>query len=576
MTTNTDSLDLLRGVPLFHGLVEADLVAVAQATTSRELAAGDFLFRQGDPGDALFVVVSGTLAARLDAGLESERTLSTFAPGDFFGEMALLTGAPRSATVQATSASVVLSLGKSAFDDLVRSTPEIALQLSRVLSSRLSATNDQLSRHLAGTTAVIVVGERAAGDEVLDAAIASIARQTRRGAERVNATGGAATDAAAAIAGARQRGRHAILVIDEQAARGTPSPVRRGETIWLLATSAERVPEARTMGAALRDAGYAVRLAYLGDRGKPFPDFPPGVYPPLRIVRGADRKPAVDSFARALIGATIGVALSGGAAQGTAHVGVLQALVTAGVPIDMIAGTSGGALYGSLVAAGLTVDEAKARVIHNTRHNLRDRSDYTLPRTGILRGASIERMIHESTNGARFEDLHFPLYAVAADLATGEEVVVERGPVSHGVRASISVPGIFEPFTVDGRLLVDGGVVNPLPVSVCRARGANFVIACSVPAPGKLKQGSGPQRYNILSVIVRSYYFAGDVIANANAADADVLIKPAVEGFGWRDYKSSPDIIEAGRIAGEAALGRIWERIPVVRDRSLAGGRVVQ
>lgn len=555
MTMNTGSLDLLRRVPLFHGLVEADLVAVAQATTSRELAAGDVLFRQGDPGDALFVVAAGTLAARLDAGLESERTLSAFGPGDFFGEMALLTGAPRSATVQATSACVVLSLGKSAFDELVRSTPEIALQLSRVLSSRLSATNDQLSRHLAGTTAVVVVGDRAVGDEVLDAAIASIARQTRRGAERVNA--------AAAIAGARQRGRHAILVADEVTVRGAASPVRRGETIWLLATSSERLPEARTAGAALRDAGYEVRLAYVGERGKPFPEFPAGVYPPLRIVRGANGKPAVDSFARALIGATIGVALSGGAAQGTAHVGVLQALVTAGVPIDMIAGTSGGALYGSLVAAGLTVDEAKARVIHNTRHNLRDRSDYTLPRTGILRGASIERMIHESTNGARFEDLHFPLYAVAADLATGEEVVVERGPVSHGVRASISVPGIFEPFEIDGRLLVDGGVVNPLPVSVCRARGANFVIACSVPAPGKLKQGSGPQRYNILSVIVRSYYFAGDVIANANAADADVLIKPAVEGFGWRDYKSSPDIIEAGRIAGQAALGRIRERIPV-------------
>ena len=135
-----------------------------------------------------------------------------------------------------------------------------------------------------------------------------------------------------------------------------------------------------------------------------------------------------------------------------------------------------------------------------------------------------------------------------------------------GVRASISVPGIFEPFTIYGRVLVDGGVVNPLPVSVCRAKGADFVIAVSVPAPGKLKQGASASgktaRFNILSVVVRSYYFAGDIIANASAAGADVLIKPEVEHFGWRDYKSSPDIIEAGRVAGEAAISRIRQLLP--------------
>jgi NTE family protein len=242
---------------------------------------------------------------------------------------------------------------------------------------------------------------------------------------------------------------------------------------------------------------------------------------------------------------------------------VLTSLVTHGIPIDLIAGTSGGALYGSLLACGLSVDAVQARVIHNTRKNLRDRSDYTIPRTGLIRGNAIERMVHESTGGARFEDLHIPLYAVAADLATGEEVVVERGPVSHGVRASISVPGLFEPFTVDGRVLVDGGVVNPLPVSVCRARGADFVIAVSVPAPGKLNRGTGPLRYNIVSVVMRSYYFAGDVIANASVADADVLIAPSVEHFGWRDYQSSPAIIAAGREAGDAAIDEIRARLPV-------------
>ena len=531
--------ELLRRVPLFHGLASIDLDAVARATRARDAAPGEWIFRQGDPGDTLLIVASGRLEAVIDSGLASEVVLTAFSAGDFFGEMALLTGAARSAGVRAVAQSRLLSLDKQAFDGLAQSAPEMALQLSRVLSSRLSATNEQLSRHLPSSSVVIPLGDARRANEILARTTASIERQIRRGR------------------------RHTVSVSDLASVRGSDSVVRRGEMVWLLAADAEGLVVARSHAQGLRDAGIRFRVAYVGARGDAFPEFAGAPFPALRILAQPAGGYAVDPFARALMGATIGVALSGGAAQGTAHVGVLQALVEAGVPIDLIAGTSGGALYGALVAAGLTVDQAKARVIHNTRKNLRDRSDYTLPRTGILRGASIERMIHESTNGARFEDLHFPLYAVAADLATGEEVVIERGPVSHGVRASISVPGIFEPFTIDGRVLVDGGVVNPLPVSVCRSRGANFVIACSVPAPGKLKQDAGATAYNILSVIVRSYYFAGDVIANASAADADILIKPAVNGFGWRDYKSSPAIMEAGRMAGEAAIERIMTKLPI-------------
>ena len=557
----TSMNELLRRVPLFAGLTDADLRDVARAAVPIAVETGGWVFREGDAGEALFVVEGGTLEAVLDAERASERVVTTFTTGDFFGEMALLTGEPRSASVRCTSAARLLRVGQRDFNELVQSTPSIAVQLSRVLSSRLAATNEQLTAHTGGVSIVIRAGHASAIDALLARATDSIARQTGRPARLVPADG---PDAAGVMLECRRSRTHVVAVATMDTILTPTGMFRRGVDVWFVAESAAALRGCAADMAVLDRAGYRVRAAYIGARGDALPDLATGGPPPVRIVRAREGTPAVDSFARALIGATIGVALSGGAAQGTAHVGVLEALVRAGVPIDLIAGTSGGALYGSLLASGLSVDQVKERVIHNTRRNLRDRSDYTLPRLGLLRGASIERMIHESTDGARFEDLVFPLYAVAADLATGEEVVVERGPVSHGVRASISVPGIFEPFPIDGRMLVDGGVVNALPVSVCRSRGANFVIAVSVPAPGKLKQGQGAPRYNIVSVVVRSYYFAGDVIANAAAADADVLIKPAVETFGWRDYKSSPEIIEAGRRAGEEAIGRVRERIPLI------------
>ncbi|HET9424215.1 MAG TPA: cyclic nucleotide-binding and patatin-like phospholipase domain-containing protein [Gemmatimonadaceae bacterium] len=574
-------LDLLRQVPLFGGLDERDLREVIEATTPVAAREGEWLFRHGDPGDSLYVVESGSLEAVLDAGLASERVLTVFGPGDFFGEMALLTGEARSAAVRAMGPSRLLSLGKSAFETLVRNNPQIALRLSRVLSSRLSATNEKLSGRHRAMSVVIVFGSGA--EDVLRDVTASMERQTGHASSlchpersegktlsfaslRMTSRQGEPFSLTSLRTTARDGDGHLIVALSPADVDEYLLQLRELRHVWLLAADASSLGEATRKEAELAAARVRTRLAYTGERGALFPRSAGGL-PALRIVR-ADGPRSVDAFARALLGVSVGVALSGGAAQGTAHVGVLEALVAAGVPIDMIAGTSGGALYGSLLASGLTTDQVKARVVHNTRRNLRDRSDYTIPTLGVMRGASIERMIHESTGGARFEDLHFPLYAVAADLQTGEEVVVETGPVSHGVRASISVPGIFEPFTIAGRVLVDGGVVNPLPVSVCREKGADFVIAVSVPAPGKLKQGAPAPgkapKFNILSVIVRSYYFAGDVIANANAADADVLIKPSVEHFGWRDYKSSPSIIEAGRIAGEAAIARIRERLPLV------------
>ncbi len=172
----------------------------------------------------------------------------------------------------------------------------------------------------------------------------------------------------------------------------------------------------------------------------------------------------------------VGLALGSGAARGLAHIGVLRALAEAGIRVDVIAGTSIGALIGATHAAGKTDMLAETFAGFDWRR-IAGFFDVVLPRSGLLDGARISAMVREHVAAESIEELPLPFAAVAADPMTGEEVVIRTGDVMEAVRASISVPGILTPVRQEDRFLVDGGIVNPVPVSVARALGAQYVIA---------------------------------------------------------------------------------------------------
>ncbi|RVT91665.1 patatin [Rhodovarius crocodyli] len=172
----------------------------------------------------------------------------------------------------------------------------------------------------------------------------------------------------------------------------------------------------------------------------------------------------------------VGLALGSGAARGLAHIGVLRALAEARICVDVIAGTSIGALIGATHAAGKTDMLAETFAGFDWRR-IAGFFDVVLPRSGLLDGARISAMVREHVAAESIEELPLPFAAVAADVTTGEEVVIRNGDVIEAVRASISVPGILTPVRQQDRFLVDGGIVNPVPVSVARALGAEYVIA---------------------------------------------------------------------------------------------------
>ncbi|HHW15675.1 MAG TPA: patatin family protein [Firmicutes bacterium] len=247
----------------------------------------------------------------------------------------------------------------------------------------------------------------------------------------------------------------------------------------------------------------------------------------------------------------VGLALGAGAARGLAHLGVLEVLEREGIPIDFVAGTSAGAVVGGVYAAGGDVVRTQGLACSLDWDHL---VKVVLPRLGFVRADQLLELVRLLTKGKTFAQLRTPFAAVAVDIERGEEVVLEEGPVAEAILASASVPGVFEPQRWNGRLLVDGGLLNRVPVDVARRHGADVVIAVDV----GLEEPVTPVK-NILDVLNQSFEIMQREIARYKATDpADVLIRPELGRLSGYRLEAAPSIIEAGRVAAQAAL-------PVIR-----------
>jgi NTE family protein len=259
----------------------------------------------------------------------------------------------------------------------------------------------------------------------------------------------------------------------------------------------------------------------------------------------------------------IALVLGGGAARGFAHVGVIRVLEQEKVPIDMIVGTSVGSLIGAIYAYDVNSFELEWSAFTLERENIFDYDLMTvMTGMGAARGETLEEFVRAKVPIRNIEDLKIPFAAVATDLHRGTRVVLDKGPVDHAVRASCSIPGVFQPVEHEGTLLVDGGVLDNLPVSVARERGADVVIAVDIGVSIENKDIS-----NLIEVIVQSI----DIMAAENVRrrkqEADVLISPAVGSVGMMDFGQKKVCMEAGIEAARQALPEIRNKIEAWQKR---------
>ncbi|MCP8970262.1 patatin-like phospholipase family protein [Ectobacillus ponti] len=258
----------------------------------------------------------------------------------------------------------------------------------------------------------------------------------------------------------------------------------------------------------------------------------------------------------------IGLALGSGGAKGFAHIGVIKVLREAGIPIDMIAGSSMGALVATFYAAGCNVERLyKLSQLFKRKYYL----DFTVPKMGFIAGKRVKEMIRVFTYNRNIEQLDIPTAVVATDILTGEKVVFTEGPAAPAVRASIAIPGIFVPERIGDRLLVDGGVIDRIPVSVVKDLGADIVLAVDV-SPTKV-QGEVTSIYD---VIMQSIEIMQHELVHHRQTASDLMLHPAVEQFSSRAFTNIEEIVRVGEEEAEKHIETIRSLIADWKERNHA------
>ena len=260
----------------------------------------------------------------------------------------------------------------------------------------------------------------------------------------------------------------------------------------------------------------------------------------------------------------VGLVLGSGAARGLAHVGILKALHDHHIPIDIITGTSIGAFFGAIYASGMHPDEMLEKTLALNWFQILDLIDPIINKSGLIRGNRIEEFIRSLIGNIEFSDLKIPFSCQCTDINTGKLITIKNGNLAQAVRASLSVPGLMIPFNYNDKQLVDGGLVDPIPVKEAQILGADIVIAANVTTDvdqytnHKSKKKSGffsklkPSNYiripSTYQIILQSIYIMESEIARHNliANPPDILIKPKIDQFRLYEFYKTQEIVQTG------------------------------
>ncbi len=253
----------------------------------------------------------------------------------------------------------------------------------------------------------------------------------------------------------------------------------------------------------------------------------------------------------------IGLALGGGAARGFAHIGVIKALEAQGIVPDIVVGTSAGSVVGALYAAGNTGFELQKLALDMDEANI---SDWAMPlfnkSSGVIKGDALQAFINKAVHNVPMEKLKIPFGAVATDLANGKPILFQRGNTGQAVRASSSVPSVFQPVKIGDRSYVDGGLVAPVPVRFAREMGADFIIAVNIST-----QTDAQAAVSSLEVLMQTFSIMGQQLNNYELKEADIVIQPALGTMKSNDFNGRNLAILAGEQAASNQMALIKAKL---------------
>jgi NTE family protein len=590
-------------LPLFKGLDYAFLHEIAQDSQWLSLPGGATLFAAGDPADALYVVLSGCLGVFSPAERRNRGFVGRVVAGDTVGEMGLISGRPRNAHVVALRDTELARLPADSFNRLFRQHPEAILRIARLTVDRLESAQSRARTHSHAARTFTLLPQSVEVD------VGGFA------AEFVKALSGFGRTELVWNVRAGSHTSHwfhriesandfVVYVGDASAGRWSSLCVRQADTLLLLARAESQVGSWATLVRAHEAAGAAsfapapipdavgniassasaAPLIASAAPTSPTQPFAPQLAELILIhdgelVRGAaarwlasvapgtphhhvTSKADVPRVARLLTGRGVGLVLSGGGARGFAHIGIVKALREANIPIDLVGGTSMGAILGAGVSLCWTIDELTDR-FRRSFVDAKPLRDYTLPFVSLVSGRKVTRLLQRAFGDVTIEDLPLDFFCVSSNLSTGHSEVHRRGELWRWLRASVAIPGVLPPVVHKGELLVDGGTMNNLPVDAMRDLGRGPVIGCDVgadrafttdtddvdvPLPWQLMRWMREKKHrpNIFQILWRAGMVNSNAMTAAHREKTDLLLQPPLAQIDMLNWNGFDRAIAAG------------------------------
>jgi predicted acylesterase/phospholipase RssA/CRP-like cAMP-binding protein len=501
----------LSTISLFEGLGPGTLNQIHARAVHKAFPAGSAVCREGDPGDSMFVIEHGSA----DVTISGQR-VRRLRQGDVIGEIAVLTGEPRSATVTAVLPTDAIELHRDALAPVLAQDPKLLANLTRVLSRRLASAHD--------TTVASRRGE--AVGVLFEAALLPFAK--------------AVMDAAAAAS------PRPTVVLDLAAINALDQALREAAFVFVpaeLTSANQRQLQAHMDRVVVVDASVL------------HPDDPA----------------SVARLGRLLTRTRLGLALGAGGAKGFAHVGVLEVLLGAGYTVDCVAGSSIGAVVGACLAMGMSPAEIDTTLRQRFSPEV-VKAVFSLSFSGTSSGYQTMKELTAGLAGdRRIEDLAIPLTVMTVDLGSRQPVPLSDGPLADALLAGTALAGLFPPFRRDGQRLVDGLALVPVPVESAVALGADVTVSVNLmsrdvlrawpgdpePSPDDPEAEGKPQR--MLETLLEVMDLAQLDASVRHAAKASVAVTPRFGPCTWRDFDLADRFLEAGRAAARDALPLLLE-----------------
>lgn len=561
---------ILSSLFLFHTLTDRERAYIAEKCSIRDMVRNEMLYHDGDITNEFFIIASGAIEifSPLKESSRTELVIDVMRKGETLGIVSILEKMPHTFSARALGNVRLLVINEPGLEQIMEKIPKFNLIISRVLSKRLKLVNAKSERKVVESTILSVfskdnedIGSKYAvelAENVLNESKKRVIvlRFNKYNKNPIKATTKLKNYPNLSLTEildilSKYIYSYNIIILDLPISDFEVTKKLLGESDFChYITYSLENPEKEffktysLIPSSLRSDFFRyIRVSRISG---------PGEFNSL-----------TRSVAREISESRVGLALGGGAAFGLAQIGVLKILERENIKIDMVSGTSIGSLIGALWASGISAfDIEKSTTEIGSLFNILKLMDFSIfPKKGLIPGNNIRKFLEKFLGKKTFLDLTIPLKIISCDILKRNEVVLQEGNVVDAIMASAAIPGLFNPIKLNNYVLVDGGVVNPLPVSALSIEGINRIIAVNaMPAPEDVVRSNSLDQ-SLMDIFINSFYSLQYGLCKYSAQSSDVYISPILSNAAWYEFYRVKEFIKIGEEACGVSMKNIKKLI---------------